>query len=299
MPETLKIKLILCPIDFSEFSVSAYQHALSLAEHYQAKLVAQHIVEMWRHPSADFAASAGLYEEYSQALRESGNKQLQEFVENHTHDDIQPELVVQIGVAADSIVSFAQLQKADVIVMGTHGRRGFDRLMLGSVTDRVMRTASCPVLAASKPAHGSVAAGKERGHVHHLSRILFCADFSENSERALRYAISATAEYDAELTLLHVLEGVPSTAKTEEATAAAADRLDKLIPPEGRKSLNIRTAVRTGKPYPQIIQLAMEAQIDLVIMGVRGRGALDVAVFGSTTYRVMQLGSCPVLAVHS
>ena len=299
MPETLKIKLILCPIDFSEFSVSAYQHALSLAEHYQAKLVAQHIVEMWRHPSADFAASAGVYEEYSQALRESGNKQLQEFVENHTHDDIQPELVVQIGVAADSIVSFTQLQKADVIVMGTHGRRGFDRLMLGSVTDRVMRTASCPVLAASKPAHGSVAAGKERGHVHHLSRILFCADFSENSERALRYAISATAEYDAELTLLHVLEGVPSPAKTEEATAAAADRLDKLIPPEGRKSLKIRTAVRTGKPYPQIIQLAMEAQIDLVIMGVRGRGALDVAVFGSTTYRVMQLGSCPVLAVHS
>ena len=299
MRETLNIKLILCPIDFSEFSVSAYQHALSVAEHYQAKLVAQHIVEMWRHPSADFAASAGLYEEYSQALRESGNKQLQEFVENHTHDDIQPELVVQIGVAADSIVSFTQLQKADVIVMGTHGRRGFDRLMLGSVTDRVMRTASCPVLAASKPAHGSVAAGKERGHVHHLSRILFCADFSENSERALRYAISATAEYDAELTLLHVLEGVPSSAKTEEATAAAAERLDQLIPPEGRKSLKIRTAARIGKPYAQIIQLAMEAQIDLVIMGVRGRGALDLAVFGSTTYRVMQLGSCPVLAVRS
>jgi nucleotide-binding universal stress UspA family protein len=299
MPETLKIKRILCPIDFSEFSVSAYQHALSVAEHYQAKLVAQHIVELWRHPAADFVASAGLYEEYSQALRESGKEQLQEFVKKHTNDEIQPELVVQTGVAADSILSFAQLQKADVIVMGTHGRRGFDRLMLGSVTDRVMRTAPCPVLVASKPPQGSVAVGKERGHVHHLSRILFCADFSENSEGALKYAISATAEYDAELTLLHVLEGVPSQAETEEAMAAAAERLDKLIPPEGRKSLKIRTAVRTGKPYPQIIQLAMEAQIDLVIMGVRGRGALDVAVFGSTTYRVMQLGSCPVLAVHS
>jgi len=81
--------------------------------------------------------------------------------------------------------------------------------------------------------------------------------------------------------------------------AAVAERLDKLIPPEGRKSLKIRTAARIGKPYAQIIQLAMEAQIDLVIMGVRGRGALDVAVFGSTTYRVMQLGSCPVLAVRS
>src|SRR6266850_7135906 len=233
MNETLKIKLILCPIDFSEFSVSAYQHALSVAEHYQAKLVAQHIVELWRHLEADFVASAGLYEEYSQALRESGKKQLREFVENHTHDEIQPELVVQIGLAADSILSFAQLQKPDVIVMGTHGRRGFDRLMLGSVTDRVMRSAPCPVLAASKPPHGSVAAGKERGHIHHLSRILFCADFSENSGRVLKYAISATAEYDAELTLLHVLEAVPSPAKTEEAMAVAAERLEKLIPPEG------------------------------------------------------------------
>jgi nucleotide-binding universal stress UspA family protein len=299
MPETLKIKLILCPIDFSEFSVSAYQHARSVAEHYQAKLVAQHIVELWRHPSGDFAASAGVYEEYSQALRESGKKQLQEFVENHPRDEIQPELVVQTGVAADSILSFAQLRKADVIVMGTHGRRGFDRLMLGSVTDRVMRTAPCPVLVASKPPQASVAVGKERGHVHHLSRILFCADFSENSEGALKYAISATAEYDAELTLLHVLEGVPSQAETEEAMAAAAERLERLIPLEGRKTLKIKTAVRIGKPYAQIIQLALETQIDLVTMGVRGRGALDVAVFGSTTYRVMQLGSCPVLAVHS
>jgi len=299
----LKIKLILCPIDFSEFSVRAYHHAVSLAEHYQAKLVAQHVVELWRHPSAGFAASAGLYEEFEQALLESGSKQLEEFVKNHTYDEIQPELVVQEGVAADSILSFAQAQITDVIVMGTHGRRGFDRLMLGSVTDRVMRRARCPVLAICKPSHDSLAAdtatGKERGYVHHLSRILFCADFSENSEQALKYAVSATAEYDAELTLLHVLEGVSSPAKAEEAMAAAGERLDKLIPREGRKPLKIKTAARIGKPYWQIIQLAVEAQIDLVTMGVRGRGEVDLAVFGSTTYRVMQLGSCPVLAVRS
>jgi nucleotide-binding universal stress UspA family protein len=219
-------------------------------------------------------------------------------VKNHTHDEIQPELVVHQGIAPDSILSFAQAQKTDVIVMGTHGRRGYDRLMLGSVTDRVMRRAPCPVLAVCKPPHDSMAAGKERGHVHHLSRILFCTDFSENSERALNYAISATTEYDAELTLLHVLEEVPSPAKTEEAIAAATEQLDKLIPPEGRKTLKIKTAVRIGKPYRQIIQLALETQIDMVAMGVRGRGALDLAVFGSTTYRVMQLGPCPVLAVH-
>jgi nucleotide-binding universal stress UspA family protein len=294
----MEMKLILCPIDFSEFSARAYDHALSLAEHYQAKLVAQHVVELWRYPSADFAASAELYEEFRHSLRESRKKQLQEFVKNHTHDEIQTELVVHQGMAPDSILSFAQAQKTDVIVMGTHGRRGYDRLMLGSVTDRVMRRAPCPILAVSKPSHDSVAAGKERNHVQHLSRILCCVDFSGNSERALNYAISATAEYDAELTLLHVLEGSPSAAKTEKAIAAATERLDRLISPAERKTLKIKTAVRIGKPYSQIIQLTMEAQIDLVTMGVRGRGALDVAMFGSTTYRVMQLGPCPVLAVH-
>ena len=121
----LEIKLILCPIDFSEFSVRAYQHALSLAEHYRAKLVAQHVVELWRYPYADYAASLGDYERFSQALREGGKEQLQEFVKNHTHDEIQPELVVQQGIAPDSILSFAQAEKTDVIVMGTHGRRGF------------------------------------------------------------------------------------------------------------------------------------------------------------------------------
>ena len=294
----LEIRLILCPIDFSEFSQRAYQHALSLAEHYQAKLVVQHVVELWRHPSASFAASGGLYEEFRQVLRETGEDHLQQFVKNHAHDKIQPELVVHEGSAPDSILSFAQTQKADLIVMGTHGRRGFDHLMLGSVTDRVMRSAPCPVLAVRNAPHDAMAANKERQYVHHLSRILFCADFSRNSERALNYALSGAAEYDAELILLHVLEEISSLAKTEEALAEATEQLDRLIPPDVRKTRKIKTVVRIGKPYREIIQFALEEQTDMVAMGVRGRGALDRAVFGSTTYRVMQLGSCPVLAVH-
>jgi nucleotide-binding universal stress UspA family protein len=291
----LEIKLIHCPIDFSEFSVRAYHHALSLAEHYRSKLVVQHIVEVWRHPSASFAATASLYDEYCQSLRESGTEQLQEFVKNHTHNEVQPELLVDEGTAPDSILSFAQAQKSDLIVMGTHGRRGFDRLMLGSATDRVMRMAPCPVLAVREATHDSIAAAQERQYRHHLDRILACIDFSEDSERALNYAISAAAEYDAELTLLHVLETAPSPDKTEAAIAAATEQLDKLIPADRRRTLKIKAALRIGKPYREILQLAVEAQTDMVTMGVRGRGALDLAVFGSTTYRVMQLGPCPVL----
>jgi nucleotide-binding universal stress UspA family protein len=141
-------------------------------------------------------------------------------------------------------------------------------------------------------------AGEESGHIHHLSRILFCTDFSEYSEQALTYALSVRAEYDAELTLVHVLEDTPSPAKKEKAIAAATERLVKMIQPDSSNTLKIRTAVRIGKAYRQIVDLAVETQSDMVVMGVRGRGALDLAVFGSTTYRVMQLGPCPVLAVQ-
>jgi nucleotide-binding universal stress UspA family protein len=294
----IEVKFILCPLDFSEFSIRAYRHALSLAEHYRAKLVAQHVVEIWRHPSASFAATANLYDEYCQSLRGNGREQLQEFVKKHTYNEVQPELVVDEGIAADSILACAHEQKSDLIVMGTHGLRGFDRLMLGSVTDRVMRKATCPVLAVREPPPDLVAASQERPSPHRLDRILACTDFSEDSERALNYAISATAEYDAELTLLHVIEKVPSAAKTEEVIAEATGQLDKLILPETRKARKIKTSVRFGNPYNQIIQFAQEDRTDLLTMGVRGRGALDIAVFGSTTYRVMQLGPCPVLTAH-
>ena len=114
----------------------------------------------------------------------------------------------------------------------------------------------------------------------------------------MNYALSGATEYDAELTLLHVLEEVPGLAKTEQALAEATEQLDKLIPQDVRKTRKVKTVVRIGKPYREIIQFTLEAQTDLVAMGVRGRGALDRAVFGSTTYRVMQLGPSPVLAVH-
>jgi universal stress protein family protein len=107
------------------------------------------------------------YDEYCQNLRGNGKGQLEEFVKNYTHnDEVQPELVVDQGIAPDAILSFAQEEKSELIVMGTYGLRGFDRLMLGSVTDRVMRKAICPVMAVREPPHYLAAAGQERRYIH-------------------------------------------------------------------------------------------------------------------------------------
>jgi nucleotide-binding universal stress UspA family protein len=293
MPE---LRRILCPTDFSEFSDLAFRYAQSLARHYRAKLFVQHVVELWRHPEAAFAP-ARHYEEFREYLLHKGDEDLQRFAKNHADNEIQPERVAEQGVAADSILSLADAQKVDLIVMGTHGRRGLDRLMVGSVTERVLRKASYPVLAVHKPSPDFLSSREQEDPVH-LNRILFCTDFSEKSQRALGHALSLTAEYDAELTLLHVLEDIPDRSSIEEAMTAAMEELVELIPPERPKGGTIKTMVRRGEAYEQIIQLALEGRSDLVIMAVRGRGALNLSVFGSTTYRVIQLGPCPVLAVH-
>ena len=290
------IRRILCPTDFSEFSDVAFRYAISLAQHYHAKLLVQHVIELWRHPEIDFAP-AHYYEEFRGRLLRNSEEELQKFAKIQADDETQLERVVRQGIAADSILALAEEQKVNLIVMGTHGRRGFDRVMVGSVTERVLRKASCPVLAVHNPSPDFLSSTKQRDPVH-LNRILFCTDFSENSQRALSYAISLTAEYNAELTLLHVLEEIPDGCGIDEATATAIEQLDNLIPTERPDTRGINIVVRTGHPYQQIIQFASEARIDIVVMAVRGRGALNLAVFGSTTYRVIQLGSCPVLSVH-
>jgi nucleotide-binding universal stress UspA family protein len=204
---------------------------------------------------------------------------------------------VQDGEATDLILGLAEAQEVNLIVMGTHGLGGIDHLALGSVTEKVLRKARCPVLAVRKPAHAFTPPGGEPDLVQ-LHRILYCTDFSDHSEQAWDHAISLAAEYDAELTVLHVLEDLPNSADIEGETAKVLERLEKRISPEARKSGMTKAAVRIGKAYQQIIELALESRTDLIIMGVRGRHALDLLVFGSTTYRVVQLGPCPVLAVH-
>ncbi len=293
----MQLKRILCPIDFSDFSAAAYQYALSLAEYYKSKIVALHIVELWKYPFADYAAHEADYAKFSRALCEGGEVQLQRFVKQYSPAGPQPELVVHQGNAPRCILSVAQENNTELIVMGTHGRRGFDRLVLGSTTDRVIRKAACPVLVVSNPSQGALGTGPDGRH--RLSRILYCTDFSDNSERALGYAISLAAEYGAELVLLHVAESPSDVARAEEIIAERTNELDMLVSEKKRKNLNLRSAVRFGKPYEEIVRHATEAKTNLIVMTARGGDAVDRAVFGSTTYRVIQLGPCPVLAIHT
>lgn len=289
----LKIERILCPVDFSEFSETAYDYAHSLARHYHATL---HVLHVVRSIAIDPGLMAGAIIEnvYTHQAADAKSK-IAKLAEKQAGEPVRTKITVQLGFAAASILSFAKEHDTDLIVMGTHGRRGLDRLVMGSTTEQVLRKAHCPVLAIRKPVRNFVKP-QDPGNPVQLQKILCCVDFSEHSPRALEYAFSLGLQYHAEITLLHILEDAK---EGSEQGDRALESIEQIIPDEARTWASVVPSVRSGNPYERIIEHAAESQTDLIVMGVRGRNAVDLAVFGSTTHRVIQLGPCPVLAVRA
>lgn len=300
MNTMLKIKNILYPTDFSEASDRAYGYAESLACHYGAKLYVIHVAQPPFVAYPEYAYTevlAGVFRD----LRGHAEKQLADFMKDRachaTQHGIQAECTLVEGAIPSSILDFAESNTVDLIVMGTHGLRATDRRTLGSVTEKVLRKASCPVLAIRNPGHSFVVPGEARDAVR-LRKILYCTDFSDNSERARDYAFSLAVEYGAEITLLHVLEEIPRSEDAESAMNQAKEWLRAIIPPEAVSRCASPIKVRIGQAYQEIVQMAVENETDLIVLGVRGRSIVDIALFGSTAYRVIQIGPCPVLAAR-
>jgi nucleotide-binding universal stress UspA family protein len=203
----------------------------------------------------------------------------------------------------EAIVSRARTTSVDLIVIGTHGRSGFERLILGSVTERVLRKAACPVL--TVPAHTPDAVPLEAGS---MRRILCPVDFSSSSAGALEYAAALAQEAHASLTVLHVLELFPDLAEYADAVGLAEYRDARFQQARTHLSQAVKAAVQetckadelvlVGRAYAEILRVADDQAVDLIAMGVRGRGVMDLMFFGSTTNHVVRAAHCPVLTVQ-
>src|SRR5688572_27796867 len=289
----ITITHVLCPIDFSDTSQHALVHAAAFARWYQARLTLLYVFV--NLPTLDLpplvlgdADRARLESDMRAMAAPSGVS-----VDLH---------VEQAGYAHDEILRQVAATAADLLVLGTHGRSGFQRLFLGSVTEKVIRKAACPTLVVPPRAPGVPPEALVQ-----FRRILCAVDFSEHSLDALAYAINLAEEADARLTLLHVVElppvltqeppivGVDPTRIREAAAADARRRLHDLIPDLARTYCTVETAVVGGRAHREILRHAVEQQSDLVVMGGHGRGAIDRLVFGSTTHHVIRAAPCPVL----
>jgi nucleotide-binding universal stress UspA family protein len=196
----------------------------------------------------------------------------------------------------------------DLLVIGTHGRSGFQRLILGSVTEKVLRRAPCPVLSVPPRAAASPAPVAYR-------RILCAVDFSPSSLAALKYATSLAEEANAALTVVHVVEyGLHEWSPVYDefmsnqelsirefrarCRESSRERLQLAVPAEARTWCTVESVLSEGKPYREIIRAAAERHCDLIVMGVQGHNALDLALFGSTTQHVVRLAAAPVLTIR-
>jgi nucleotide-binding universal stress UspA family protein len=299
------IKRILCPVDFSEFSRRALDHALGVARCYGSSVVALHVIAPapvvvpvpyyfgaevappMTLPPVDRAKVAAELAAFA-ATEQAGTARADALVTE------APDVYREILVQADRL-------SANLIVLGTHGRSGFERLFLGSTTEKVLRKARCPVM--TVPPHAPDV--MPRGPVP-FTRILCAIDFSDSSRTALDYAISLARESKATLTLVHVLETRPlyvdfSPTPVIDLRAwmrQARSQLRDMLTDADRSACSVSEIVREGRSHREILALAAELDTDLIVLGVRGRGATDLLVFGSTTHHVIREARCAVLTVH-
>jgi nucleotide-binding universal stress UspA family protein len=297
------INRILCPVDFSEFSLDALRHGVVLAQWYGAELSVVHVYD----PPAPLLPVKGLpgnlplaptieVEEIVQALRRFCEPVLASTAPNAN-------MVVREGNPAREIARQAEEASADLLILGTHGRSGFERLFLGSVTEKVLRSTRVPVLTIPPPV-------RQPGPA--VFKTILCAvDFSDASIRALEYGLSLAKEADARIILLHAIEDVLGDISAEhldQATLAeyhrrlaqdATRRLSAAVPDDARVWARPDERIVKGRAYRVILDLVAAEGVDLVVMGVHGRSALDRLVFGSTTHRIIREAGCPVLTLRS
>ncbi len=296
------INRILCPVDFSGHSRVALDYATALARWYEAEVIALHAYAVAMVPAA-IGAMPAMTSVGVPLTREEIQRDLEQFVRPVQAAHVRTTTTVTTGSPARTILETADGLAAGLIVMGTHGASGFERLVLGSVTEKVLRKATCPVLVVPRQADAPGGQGVL------FRRILCAVDFSPCSTRAISYALSLAEEAGGSLTFLHVVEGLDHEPLAnahfnvpeyrQHLVEDAQKRLADLVPAETRTWCECREIVRTGKAYRQILDTARTMESDLVVLGVRGRHAVDLALFGSTTNHVVRGAECPVLTVRS
>jgi len=294
---------ILCPVDFSDASRHAVDHALALARWYGGTITAAHVIP----PMMSLQPSAGLplYPPivFTPQDLEQFRSETTKFVEAEG-GSTQVNAVVVEGSIATEIVQLAESLPADIVVMGTHGRSGFERLLLGSVTERVLRKAPCPVLTVPPRAIDAVPLGPVL-----FTRILCAIDFSPSSLKALDYAVSLSAAAGARLSVVHVLELIPTVEPVfiggpglEEFHQVMRDagrkRLHEMVSTHGKGDGTITEVVGEGKAYREILRVAAEERSDLIVIGAHG-GVAGVGAFGSTTNHIVRQATCPVLSLKA
>ena len=319
-------KRIMCPVDFSDFTDEILGYSVALCREFNAALLLVHIVT-----DVDPYLGQEVITFENVELRDksilNAKKRLGDMVEDLTIDH---EIIVIDGNPPDEIRRLAAEKETDLVVTATHGKSGIKKLLLGSVTEKLIKTINCPLLILNTKQHDFVSLPD---YEMKLKKILVGCDFSPDSKLAFDYGLSLAQEFQAEVYLTHVIKPteyielkasdyiniIPGNfahwhssdyfEMQEKVTAENRERISELrkrlegqlyymLPEECKNWCTPHTDVITGEPYKQLVQFAKEQEVDMIVLGIRGHTLWEKLMVGSTTDRVIRHAPCPVLVVR-
>jgi len=299
----MKMKNILFPTDFSRCADQALAHAVYLAEKYQAALHLLHVVTLFEDQPGVLSEEFAESEELVRKLEDKAEIELNNVAAAHGNDDMEIVIKQKRAIsAAPAILEYSSKNGIDLIVMGTHGRRGIAHLLLGSAAEEVVRLADCPVF--------TIRESEEIKPIKLFERILVPIDFSDHSKKALVYAKEIAESYGANLQLLHVIEDTIHPAFSLSGKSSIFDlvpgieedcrrRIEKLIQETGVSKENTEIIVKGGQAAHDIIKFAKENSSDLVVIATHGLTGIEHLLLGSVTEKVVRMAPCPVFTVKS
>jgi nucleotide-binding universal stress UspA family protein len=298
----VQMKNILCATDFSNFSNLTIPYGVALAREFNAKLYICHVIDF---------SSIAIYGEFQlnpvdqqNRIKKQAAEQLDQLI---GEQPVKWEPLITAGHIADEVSRLVEEKEIDLVIAATRGRSGLKRLILGSVTERLMRVLSCPLLVVHSPEHEFVNPINQKIR---LKKILVGCDFSPDSDLAFQHALSLAQEFEASLHLAHVIEpsvykdlSKPDNTLGEEIQQGLHDRLTKkliaMVPEEARNWCTPATCILEGQPYEELGRYAKAEDMDMIVLGVRGHGLVKTLFLGSTTDRVIRQAPCPVLSVST
>lgn len=275
---------MVLPTDFQQPARRAFDYAVRLASVCGARLNIVHVIKALSESARESPGSRSLNPLKTAALLELGR------LTSRARDaGLHAEHRLLFGGPSDSILEFTADCHAGLIVMGTHGHTGWDRLRLGSTAQAVVRGASCPVLTLQEV----VARDSYRHHVKvNLERLLVATDFSPCADAALHYVSGLAARLSAQVCLVHAAdEGL--------SDKVGQRKLNMLVRELQRNGGIAESMSAPGDPVEVILRLAEEWQADVIAVGTQGRRGLSRLLLGSVAESLLRRAGCPLLVVRN
>lgn len=283
MVNKISFKNILFLTDFSEASNAAQAYAVGLARHYGAQLYPAHACN-----PIILTETAGT--DIIQEMEDTSRERLYALA-RETGLDCTP--LFARGAVEDTIPEWSREHGIDLIVMGTHGRRGLRHFLMGSVAEAVFRKASCPVLTVGPHVH------TRPYHNFKVESILFPTDLGSHVEFAARYALSVAQENYADITFMHVIapEQIHLTDRASLVNTTYR-KLNKIVPAEAKSWCKPQYVVEVGDPVKELMNYAEKERPDMIVLGLPAEKRFNDHFHTGVTYNVIASAPCPVLTLR-